>query len=803
VVKNAGGETTLSEQFETVKITDAGQTMEPLGVIAPQDLLGRFESVGGVLPSLFTVINETVGEQSQAPQQDNQPQTEEGAGEAEANAQDSQESAQEQAAQQTIQNATEAAVVQTTTAETNVQSTDGAPVILGDFLGLSSGIVGVPLSTPLNLAGDIGTLGGVTATSPISPSRLNTVPLRAFEPMQQPPAQIFNPTPTPVPAPVPAPPPILNLSNPSAAGVSVITDGLNNKIGYSLSALGDTNNDGFDDFVFTNNVNGQNDSYFVNGSISSLSSAASRPNPTVTNTQETVIAGIGDFNGDGSKDYVIGQQGADLGGITNGNISIINGGNTAVLATFGSAGAGSGNQVGSSVSMAGDFNNDGYADVIIGAPGMNSGDGAAYFIYGNSSGTITTLALGGGTNPVRIDGIGGSSESLGTNVTHLGDFNGDGYSDFALSAPMANGGMGRVDFYYGQQTGMPTKQSWDGSAAGQALGSKLFYAGDFNGDGKSDAFVSNADSTGKIFFGGGGQKSYDFGTLTLSAGGSVGDFNADGYDDIGLALADNSGTQIYILYGKGMADLPASFDLSYLQNPNNAFAMSYNGANMMDGITAINRLGDINGDGYDDHGIGVPDANGAANGDGGVIVVYGRSAGPAGNNFVGTTGNDVLSDGGQSGRFLSGGAGTDLFDISNTNFLGIKGGGNVAGQYDTMRMMAGGLDFRNVDFEKISGIERMQFGEDYQTMTLTLENIFNLLKTSDDGILKIENGGFTDTVLNIDAANNHTNAGVAEIANALNQMGNVNTQGEGSGFKHFAIGGYDLYIQSDTQVNIV
>jgi len=805
VVKNDTGETTLSEQFETVKVMGLNQPMEPLGVISPQDLLGRFDSIGDVLPSLFTIINETVGEQNDTPNSVSETNEDQSS----VDTQDVKE--QEVAEQEQEQIATQS--MDATSAQQEVQSEQIQeieqalePTLMDEILQLQIR-TGLPeMNTALRTAGMMTSFEISSSVSPsTSPLNFGLESPRIFDTRLADPIftqSVIRPVVAPV-APLP-----LNLNDPGSTGVSIITDGtMTNRMGYSISALGDLDNDGFDDLVFSNAVDNQNHTYFVfgissinaDGDFTNLTNKDVRANPTViptSNTDQTVISGIGDFDGDGVEDYVIGQQNAKLGTTQdNGTISIMSGATPGiVLGSFSATGALLTNQLGASVAGVGDYNNDGRADVIVGSPGRNSGVGAAYFI---KAAGVAAYDLDNNTaSSIKIDGTGGSTEAFGNNVTSLGDFNGDGYADFAVSAPNAGASAGRVDYFFGNKSGTVTAQgSWVG-AANQGLGNSLFSLGDLNGDGNSDVFIGNALglNSGQIHFGGGGMRDFSF-TDTLTGAGAVGDFNGDGYDDFTVSLSDGSSTRLYVVFGKDLGSIPSVINDAYLQDTNNAFAMRYRQETELE----IEKAGDLNGDGYDDFAIGVSDANGAAAGDGGVILVYGRDTG-ATNTVMGTAGNDTLSDMGQTGKSLRGGAGADVFEIRNTNFLGIDGGGNAAGSYDTIKLMSNNLDFRNINFEKISGIERLEFGSSGQTVTLTLENIFNLLKTSDNGILKIENGSLTGTILNIDSTNIATNANDTQIASALNEMGNGATV---SGLRQFDIGGYSLYVEADTQVNLV
>ena len=226
-------------------------------------------------------------------------------------------------------------------------------------------------------------------------------------------------------------------------------------------------------------------------------------------------------------------------------------------------------------------------------------------------------------------------------------------------------------------------------------------------------------------------------------------------------------------------------------------------------MMSVSAIGDIDGDGYDDFAMGVPDANGASNGNGGMHIVYGRdatshAATATGNNqaLVGTFGSNTMNDNGFTNVSMRAGAGSDSLNITSTNFLGLHGGTG----FDSVNA-TGNLDFSNLDFEKMSGLEQLNYTSNGQTLTLTLENLFNLLKTSDDGLFKITSANaLTGNVLNIDGAiTAHSGATNVQVEEALESMSGNSATSENTshaGYNAFHIGGYTLLIDSDVTVNV-
>jgi hypothetical protein len=158
-------------------------------------------------------------------------------------------------------------------------------------------------------------------------------------------------------------------------------------------------------------------------------------------------------------------------------------------------------EAGAAVSSAGDFNGDGFGDIVIGAPTSNYGSrvhcGAAYVIFGHSVSTPTTFTdtaldslVASATTGFRVAGATGGAR-LGASVAK-GNFNGDALSDVLLGAPNGYGTNGQVTVLWGRNfgswnhvdlgnfaTGSLGFRIW-GAALGDALGTSVANAGDFS-----------------------------------------------------------------------------------------------------------------------------------------------------------------------------------------------------------------------------------------------------------------------------------------------------------------------------------
>ena len=195
----------------------------------------------------------------------------------------------------------------------------------------------------------------------------------------------------------------------------------------------------------------------------------------------------------------------------------------------------------------GDFDGDGFDDVVIGAPdedpGSGPADAGAFSIrYGSAFGPDASREVG-------VDE--GSSAQAGANLGAAmvaGRFNGDSFDDLAVSAPGyddGNSGAGKVLVYYGSATGLNTTP-WQSitspdSATSGDFGAAL-TAGDFDDNGYDDLAVGAPGEAGNA-----GMVHVYYGTwLALQAGTSSGDHFDQGdiqagtpeaWDGFGVALA--------------------------------------------------------------------------------------------------------------------------------------------------------------------------------------------------------------------------------------------------------------------------
>ncbi len=162
---------------------------------------------------------------------------------------------------------------------------------------------------------------------------------------------------------------------------------------------------------------------------------------------------------------------------------------------FNITGSAPGNGLGGSVKTAGDINNDGYEDIIVGASNL----GAAYVIYGGP--TLPDIDLNLTTLDPATTGFmirGKSGESLGSAVSIAGDINNDGFDDIIIGDAQGTvyviyGGpkssMSNIDLSSLPLDPATTGFMITGNAAGDQFGQAVSTAGDINHDGYGDIIV--------------------------------------------------------------------------------------------------------------------------------------------------------------------------------------------------------------------------------------------------------------------------------------------------------------------------
>jgi hypothetical protein len=199
------------------------------------------------------------------------------------------------------------------------------------------------------------------------------------------------------------------------------------------------------------------------------------------------VDGVGDVNGDGTPDLIVGAWMADGGGTSSGRAQVFSGLDGSLLHQV--DGPSAGDVLGASVAGAGDVDGDGRPDFIAGASGSdgNGSYSGAAFVYSGASGAILHTFYGNS-----------AGDQFGNCVGGAGDVDGDGFDDLIIGAIHddaigTNGGSATL--FSGRDGGVLA--FLPGFAAGDFAGASVQGAGDVNGDGLADFIVGHmlADTT--------------------------------------------------------------------------------------------------------------------------------------------------------------------------------------------------------------------------------------------------------------------------------------------------------------------
>lgn len=310
------------------------------------------------------------------------------------------------------------------------------------------------------------------------------------------------------------------------------------RFGGGVHGIGDINADGYPDVLITatfqasGGMTRNGSVYLYSGFDGSLLLNLHGPNSY--GDFGSTVAAVGDIDGDGHDDFMVGARYAGTGSMwRNGRAFLYSGQNGQLIHEW--SGESDSDIFGSALACAGDINQDGVPDLIIGGPRANASAfwaGSAYVF----SGVDGSLLL-------RIDGE-YQGDQFGSGVAGLGDINADGIPDFAIGAswgdPLGRRDAGRIYAVSGADGSLIYRLL--GEASGDEFGSRMKAAADFDGDGISDLLVGiyladpdgiRAAGSAYLYSGAGGglilkwngQKEYDY--LGIGMVGTS-DLNGDG-----------------------------------------------------------------------------------------------------------------------------------------------------------------------------------------------------------------------------------------------------------------------------------
>ncbi|NOT31211.1 MAG: hypothetical protein HOP15_12255 [Planctomycetes bacterium] len=373
------------------------------------------------------------------------------------------------------------------------------------------------------------------------------------------------------------------------------------RFGSAVSSAGDVDGDGYDDVLVgaAGDDMGALDAgraYLYLGSPAGLTSA---PVWTVEGDQPGEGLGsalcAGDMNADGYADVVVAAPFRDGVGLHSGRARMYRGSALGLASNPEWTAEGQeGAEFGWSVAM-GDLTGDGPDEIIVGAPGADSGVGRVLVFRGSTVGMLEGARWeGAGDRP----GL-----RLGSSVASPGDIDGDGSGDLVVgSDPMRLHSQANdlVRVFYGDEMLIPEP---DWAAVGAWF---VESAGDVNGDGYGDALAADDggvpghyDGRAVVFTGSSTGLSTSavwtflnpwYLEYSLTPAASAGDVNGDGFDDVIVATpfyGDMIQGQALVFHG-GSSGLSTQPDWVVTGGEEEFLGM------------AVSAAGDVNGDGYGD-----------------------------------------------------------------------------------------------------------------------------------------------------------------------------------------------------------
>jgi uncharacterized delta-60 repeat protein len=387
----------------------------------------------------------------------------------------------------------------------------------------------------------------------------------------------------------------------------------------------------------------------------------------------SAVAFAGDFNSDGYGDYVIGIPGFDVSTKMKdaGRAVVVSGKNGDVLASLN--GTAAKDTLGTAVAGDADIDNDGFDDVVIGAPKAGS----------THTGSVTILyGPDGVLRPIQVISGAVVKSAFGAAIA-LGDVDDDNHADILVGAPKDDDASnklvdaGSVAVISGND--FSELKKFYGASAKANAGSSV-ASGDVNKDGVVDIVIGAPNDDDAVVKDSGSVKAYTLaGTSLLQKNGvksktgfgksvATGDINGDGYEDIlvGAPLDDDLDNalkdtgSIIVFSGNGSAELARKFGTTAKAGFGNSVA-----------------VGDVTGDGFADIIVGAlkddkPTAAKAIKDAGSVSVFSGGSYAPIGSALYGGVAKDYFGTSVSAGDINSDGKDDLVIGIPGFDAPGTK-----------------------------------------------------------------------------------------------------------------------------------
>ena len=324
--------------------------------------------------------------------------------------------------------------------------------------------------------------------------------------------------------------------------------GINHNFGNAVSGIGDVDGDGVGDYVVgaTQTIPG-GAGYIRVYSGRTGTELYQLDGSSGSSAFGFIIDGVGDINQDGAADFIVGEFLADRNATDGGSATVFSGADGSKL--YRKNGGTTENWTGISVAGGGDIDGDGVPDFVVGSLGGASGTA--------NNGTVKSYS--GATGSLIHEWLSPQAGSnYGCFAADAGDVDADGFADVIVGAEFGN-----AAFVYSGQTGALILQV-DGPIPASKFGNEVSGIGDVNGDGFDDVLVGAPDAqighkveagaaylisgqSGDFLFTWEGEAGDQMGNAVSDAG----DVNADGSVDVILganfAIGDKGAAYVYSL----------------------------------------------------------------------------------------------------------------------------------------------------------------------------------------------------------------------------------------------------------------
>ena len=442
--------------------------------------------------------------------------------------------------------------------------------------------------------------------------------------------------------------------------------------GRSVAGAGDVNQDGFADVIvgaYQENPGASPDNagrgYIFSGQNGSLLFELISPNEELGGNFGISVSGAGDVNQDGFADVIVGAYHEDPGASPDeaGRAYIFSGQDGTLLFELMSPNEEFSGIFGYSVAGAGDVNQDSFADVIVGAylesPGTSPDQAGRAYIFSGQDGSLLFEFI---SPNEEFDG------QFGVSVSGAGDVNQDGFADVIVGAHFEDPGTspdeaGRAYIFSGQNGSLLFELISPNEEFEGFFGVSVFSVGDVNQDGFGEVIVGavredpgnspNEAGRAYVFSGEDGSLLFVLISPNEEIGGflgnpvsGAGDVNQDGFADVIVgAFGEDPGTsptnagRAYIFSGQDGSPL------SELISPNEEIQGNFGGS--------VSGAGDVNQDGFADVIVGAYfEDPGTSATDAGRAYIFASSGGPqpgfrinaGGPDYTDTNGNLFVAD---------------------------------------------------------------------------------------------------------------------------------------------------------------